>query len=214
MFKNKDREEILEIFKEYNYQLAKYNKNDIIALEYEPCNKIGLIISGSIDIKRILSSNNVIHLSSLSSRNLFGEVIAFSDINLYPATVISTTSSEILFINKVNFIKFCTDNTNFLNSFLNDLTNKIIALNKSITTLSLTSIRQKISNFLLNEYKIQGSVFIRLNMTKQKLSEILGIPRPSLSRELINMKDLGIIDYSRDFIKILDKEELENLLNQ
>ena len=29
MFKNKDREEILEIFKEYNYQLAKYNKNDI-----------------------------------------------------------------------------------------------------------------------------------------------------------------------------------------
>ena len=44
MFKNKDREEILEIFKEYNYQLAKYNKNDIIALEYEPCNKIGLII--------------------------------------------------------------------------------------------------------------------------------------------------------------------------
>ena len=214
MFKNKDREEILEIFKEYNYQLAKYNKNDIIALEYEPCNKIGLIISGSIDIKRILSSNNVIHLSSLSSGNLFGEVIAFSDINLYPATVISTTSSEILFINKVNFIKFCTDNTNFLNSFLDDLTNKIIALNKSITTLSLTSIRQKISNFLLNEYKIQGSVFIRLNMTKQKLSEILGIPRPSLSRELINMKDLGIIDYSRDFIKILDKEELENLLNQ
>jgi len=51
-------------------------------------------------------------------------------------------------------------------------------------------------------------------MTKQKLSEILGVPRPSLSRELINMKDLGIIDYSRDFIKILNKEELENLLTQ
>ena len=113
-----------------------------------------------------------------------------------------------------DFVKFCTDNTNFLNSFLNDLTNKIITLNKSITTLSLTSIRQKISNFLLNEYKVQGSVFIKLNMTKQKLSEILGVPRPSLSRELINMKDLGIIDYSRDFIKILNKEELENLLTQ
>ena len=51
-------------------------------------------------------------------------------------------------------------------------------------------------------------------MTKQKLSEILGIPRPSLSRELINMKELGIIDYSRDFIKILDKKKLEDLLTQ
>ena len=196
MFKDKDRKEILELFKGYNYQLINFNKNDIIALEYEPCNKIGLIISGTIDIKRMLASNNALHLSSLTSGNLFGEVIAFSDINVYPATVISTTSSEILFINKADFIKFCTDNT------------------KSITTLSLTSIRQKISNFLLNEYKVQGSVFIKLNMTKQKLSEILGVPRPSLSRELINMKDLGIIDYSRDFIKILNKEELENLLTQ
>ncbi|CED93067.1 MULTISPECIES: Crp/Fnr family transcriptional regulator [Romboutsia] len=214
MFKDKDKDEILELFKGYNYQLINFNKNDIVALEYEPCNKIGLIISGIIDIKRMLSSNNTIHLSSLSSGSLFGEVIAFSDINIYPATVISSTSSEIMFINKIDFIKFCTDNTTFLNCFLNDLTNKIITLNKSITTLSLTSIRQKISNFLLNEYKVQGSIFIKLNMTKQKLSEILGIPRPSLSRELINMKELGIIDYSRDFIKILDKKKLEDLLTQ
>lgn len=213
MFKNKNREEILQLFKGYDYQLINFNKNDIIALEYEPCNKIGLIISGIIDIKRTLTSNNTIHLSSLSTGNLFGEVIAFSDVNLYPATVISATASEILFINKNSFIKFCTNNTDFLSSFLNDLTNKIILLNNSITTLSLTSIRQKISNFLLKEYKIQKSVFIKLNMTKQKLSEILGVPRPSLSRELINMKDLGIIDYSKDFIKILDINKLENLLN-
>ena len=49
-------------------------------------------------------------------------------------------------------------------------------------------------------------------MTKQKLSEVLGIPRPSLSRELINMKNDNIIDYSKDFIKILDKDKLESIL--
>ena len=36
MFKDKDRKEILELFKGYNYQLINFNKNDIIALEYEP----------------------------------------------------------------------------------------------------------------------------------------------------------------------------------
>ena len=72
MFKDKDKDEVLELFKGYNYQLINFNKNDIIALEYEPCNKIGLIISGIIDIKRMLSSNNTIHLSSLSSGSLFG----------------------------------------------------------------------------------------------------------------------------------------------
>lgn len=49
-------------------------------------------------------------------------------------------------------------------------------------------------------------------MTKQKLSEILDIPRPSLSMELINMKKDNLIDYSKDFIKIIDKDKVESIL--
>lgn len=79
MFKNKTKEEIINFFKDYNYKLIRYSKNDIIALEGSPCTKVGLIISGNIDIKRILTSNNTIHLSSFRRGNLFGEVIAFSD---------------------------------------------------------------------------------------------------------------------------------------
>ncbi len=212
MFKNKTRKEIIDFFNEYNYQIVNYSKNDIIALEGSPCTKVGLVLSGSIDVKRILTSNSTIHLSSFRSGNLFGEVIAFSDTKEYPATVISATNSEVMFISKNDFIKFCTNNPDFLTMFLNELTNKIINLNKSITSLSLTSIRHKICNYLLTEYKYQNSLFIKLNMTKQKLSEVLGIPRPSLSRELINMKNDNIIDYSKDFIKILDKDKLESIL--
>lgn len=212
MFKNKTKDEILHLFNGYNYSLISFKKNDIIALEYTPCNKIGLILFGSIDIKRIINSNNIVHITSLKSGNLFGEIIAFSDIKVYPSTVVASSNSEILFISKDDFINFCTHNSYFLNMFLNDLSNKIITLNKSITTLSLNTIRKKICNYLLNEYNYQNSKFIKLNMTKQKLSEILGIPRPSLSRELINMKELGVIDYSRDFIKILNVEELNNIL--
>ena len=55
---------------------------------------------------------------------------------------------------------------------------------------------------------------IKLKMTKEKIAESLGITRPSLSRELINMKNEGLIDYSRNHIKILDLEEIENALIQ
>lgn len=212
MFKNNTKKEIFKFFKDINYKLVDFSKNDIIALENSPCEKIGLILDGHIDIKRILTSNSIIHVSSFGPGHLFGEIIAFSDANVYPATVISSTNSTIMYIDKSDFIKFCTTHSEFLKMFLNDLTNKIITLNKSITGLSFNTIRQKISNFLINENKIQGSNFIKLNMTKQKLSEVLGVPRPSLSRELINMKKLGIIDYSKDFIKILDIDALENIL--
>lgn len=214
MFKNYDKNSILDFFEDTNYKIANYSKNDIIALESNPCNKVGIILEGTIDIKRILTSNSTIHLTSLSIGNLFGEIIAFSDTHKYPATVISATNSSVLFIAKEDFINYCATHPYFLEMFLNDLTNKILLLNSSIATLSLTSIRQKLSNFIINQYKSQGSFFIKLNMTKQKLSESLGIPRPSLSRELINMKNLGLIDYSKDFIKILDINGLEEILMQ
>lgn len=212
MFLSKNENEILNLLNGTKYTICNYSKNEIIALENSPCERIGLILEGCIDVKRILTSNSIIHLSSFTKGNLFGEIIAFSNVNKYPATVISNTNSKILFIKKNDFINFCTTHPDFLEIFLNDLTNKILKLNNSITNLSLTSIRQKISNYLISEFKVQGNNFIKLNMTKQKLSEVLGVPRPSLSRELMNMKDLGLIDYSKDFIKIIDLDGLESIL--
>lgn len=211
MFENKSQEYILDLFKDANYVIKNYSKNDIIALEGDTCTSIGLILDGNIDIKRMLGSK-IIHVSSFGKGHIFGEVIVFSDINLYPATVISSTASKIMFINKDNFIKFCTFHKDFLEMFLNDLSNKIFVLNSSITNLTFNSIKQKICNFIITEYKLQNSKTIDLKMTKEKIAESLGITRPSLSRELINLKDMGLIDYSRNHIKILDLEEIENML--
>ena len=201
MFKNKSEEYILEVFKDANYTIKNYSKNDIIALEGDICTCVGLILEGSIDIKRTLGTK-VIHVSSFTKGHIFGEVIAFSDINLYPATVISASSSKIMFISKDNFIKYCTSHKDFLERFLNDLTNKIFVLNKSITNLTFNSIRQKICNFLITEYKLQKSYNIKLKMTKEKIAESLGITRPSLSRELINMKDEGLDLHIGDMVYV------------
>ncbi len=213
MFKNKSEEYLLDLFKDANYIIKSYSKNDIIAMEGDTCTSIGLILDGNIDIKRMLGTK-VIHVSSFGKGHIFGEVIAFSDVNLYPATVMSSTTSKVMFISKDNFIKFCTSHEDFLGMFLNDLSNKIFVLNKSITNLTFSNVRQKICNFLISEYKLQNSENIKLKMTKEKIAESLGITRPSLSRELINMKDMGLIDYSRSHIKILDLEEVENILTE
>ena len=213
MFRDKTKDEILELFSNVDrLEIINYNKNDIIAIEGAPCTSVGLILDGHIDIKKIINSNTTVHLSSFYRGHLFGEIVAFSDVSEYPATIIAASSSVILFVPKKAFIEFCITHPDFLDRFLNDLTNKILTLNKTITNLSFSSIRQKISNYLLTEYKIQNTNFIKISMTKQKLSESLGIPRPSLSRELKNMKELGIIDFSKDFIKLINIEELENIV--
>ena len=210
-FSFKTREGNITFFEDSTYTISKYNKNDIIAIEGSPCDKVGLILQGSIDVKRVHEPVIMLYIC-LICKCLFGEIIAFSDTNAYPATIMASSNCEIMFIHKTSFIIFCTKNPDFLDMFLNDLSNKIIQLNNSIKNLSFSSIRQKLSNYLITQHTIQKSKFIKLGITKQKLSEMLGIPRPSLSRELMKMKSDGLIDYLKDTIKILDIETLEELL--
>ena len=156
MFSSMTKEEILNFFKDTYYQVKSFSLNDIIALEGEECVAIGIILSGSVDVKRMLS-NKIIQMTSFGPGHLFGEVIIFSDVNKYPATVISSSKSEVLFISRENFKQFTYTHPDFLEMFLRDLSNKILTLNKSIERLSYNSIRQKISNYILDEYKKQNT---------------------------------------------------------
>ena len=214
MFKNLTKKEILNLFKDSKYKIKKYNKEDIIALEGHPCNSIGLILEGGVDIKRFLPGDKIILMSSFSKGNLFGEVITFSDINIYPATVISNSKTEVMFIDKYDFIDFCSNHKNILISFLNDISNKIVELNKTVKNISFVSIRQKIVSFLLDQYNLQNSNFIKMPKTKTKLAEMLGVPRPSLSREFINMKNDNLIDYTNDYVKLLDIKKLKDIITE
>lgn len=99
-----------------------------------------------------------------------------------------------------------------INNFVGVLSNRILMLNERITTLSYDTIRKKIIDILLFEYKKQHSFNIILPYSRKKMAEILNIPRPSLSRELSNMKEEKLIDFYRNRFKILDLESLEDEL--
>lgn len=208
------KKDILEYFKDTIHTIASYDKDSIIALEGENCNHVGVVLSGTVDIKKISTSDKVVIMAHLSIGDLFGEIVAFADVKQYPATVIASTKCEVMFVNPNEFVKFYSHNPEFLSSFLGDLCNKILTLNNTIRNLSFVSIRHKIVNYILDQYKLQNNVFVDLSISKQRLSEYLGIPRPSLSRELMNMKNDGLIDYDRNIVKIIDLEGLENILTQ
>jgi len=52
---------------------------------------------------------------------------------------------------------------------------------------------------------------IALNMTKKEWADIMGVQRPSLSRELLRMKEDGLIDYNYNFIFIKNLQEIYNI---
>lgn len=212
LFKNLKENEIEDIINSIIYTIKTYEKDDVIAIENDDCSSLGIILSGNIEIHKPFPSGKVVTINHFSAGNVFGEALVFSKKHKYPATIISIDNSKVMYIKREDIVNMMTNNPKIINNFMGVLSNRILMLNDRLTNLSYDSLRKKIANILLNEYKKQNSTDIILPYSRKKMAEILNIPRPSLSRELVNMKDEGIIDFNKNRVKILDIKNLEDSL--
>ena len=163
-------------------------------------------------IQRLYLNGKYIVLNRLNEGDVFGEALVFSKARTYPATVISLNESKVLFIDKSDILKILTKEEKVLENFISLLSNKVFILNSKIKSISFKSVRQKVIGYILNEVKEQKSNSIMLKNTKEEIAALLAIPRPSLSRELINLRNLGYIKFDRKKITVLDIESLEEEL--
>jgi CRP-like cAMP-binding protein len=212
LFREVNPSELKEILNRMKSKIVSYPTEAIIAGEGENCDHIGIILAGEIEIQKIYSSGKTVTMARFQAGNIFGEAIIFSKQHFYPGTVVSRSATKILFLHKTAVIALCRNYPPVLESFMKLLSERILMLNKKITELSLGTIRQKICFFLLEEYKKQKSPLIKLTMSKETLAEHMGIQRPSLSRELIKMREEGLIDFKKKYITIKNLKQLEESL--
>ncbi|MBX9137869.1 MULTISPECIES: Crp/Fnr family transcriptional regulator [unclassified Clostridium] len=205
-------ESIRNVLREIKYYIKTYSKGEIIAHEDDECKSLALVLFGTVEIQRLYSNGKYIVLSRLLQGDVFGEALVFSKSKTYPATVIALNECKVLFINKEDVLKICSYEEKVLENFISLLSDKVFILNSKIKSISFKSLRQKVINYILNEIKDQKSNSIILNNTKEEIASLLGIPRPSLSRELISLRDLGYIEFDRKIIRVLDVESLEEEL--
>ncbi len=205
-------EEIASLMDGINYSIRCYDDGDIIAIEGDPCSSLSIILSGDVEIHKPFSSGKIVTISHFKSGNIFAESLVFSDVKEYPATVVSSSQSCIMNIPRFELIQMLSRHPKVLENFAGVLSRRIHMLNDRITSLSLDSTRKKIVNILLLELGRQKSQYLLLPYSRKKMAELLNIPRPSLSRELMKMREEGLIDFYKNRIKILDLNNLEEEL--
>lgn len=214
LFRNLRIENIEALLRFFKYKVETYKKNSLIAQEDDFCDSIGVVISGTVELQTIYPSGKVSTLTQLHPGNTFGEAILFASYSEYPQSVTSVTKSEILFIKKEEVVHMLTHHPIVLENFLTLISNKMIMLNRKVKILSFDTIRQKICDFLIKEYKIQRTLKIQVKLSRKHMAEHMAVQRPSLSRELIKMEQEGLIEYDKDTITIIDLDLLEMELLQ
>mgnify|MGYP000412775938 CR=1 FL=1 len=192
--------------------LKLYSRDQIIAFEEDPCQAIGVVIEGSIHIQRIFPSGKSITIETLRPGDSFGEALLFANQGVYPATLIAPEDCQVLFIPKEEVLLLLEKSAAFRANMLRSLSNRILLLNRRIKGLTLGTVRQKVANYLLEEWARQKRTQLVMTWARHELADALGIPRPSLSRELIAMREEGWIHFDRKTITILNLAALRSSL--
>ena len=211
LFKNLSDQELNQFLITSGYHISDFQTGQIIALEGERLTQIGLVLEGTIEVQKNYPSGKMVVVNRLKAGGVFGEVVIFSDKKVYPSTIYSATRSKIMLIDKENVLKICLQNGKFLNNLLQLLSEKILVLNHRLHILSGETIRQKICLYLLEQYQKQKTLSIPIHISRETMAEQFGITRPSLSRELGNMKRDGMIDFDKKHIIIKDLASLKQL---
>lgn len=85
----------------------------------------------------------MVTINHFKAGNIFGEALVFSGRHVYPATIISSNQSEIMYIKREEIVKMMTFNPQVIENFMGVLSNRILMLNNRITNLSYDTLRKK-----------------------------------------------------------------------
>lgn len=192
-----------------------YPKNSYITIGGEPFTGLGVLLSGEASVikENIAGNRNVITV--LKTGNIFGEMIAFSSKQDWPASVFAQTACSVIFLapDKItgSCANACTGHTQLIKNMLSILSEKALLLNRKVDYLTISSMREKISTYLLEQYKVSGKNVFTLSLNRNDLADFLNVSRTALSREMGRMRDEGFIEFYRSSIKIHDLETLKKL---
>lgn len=189
------------------YHIGSYKKGEIIVLEEEHIQHIGILMSGAVDmIKEDLWGNKTM-LIRMRKGELFGETFACGDDTSSVVTFMASGDAEILFIPFRRVMQTCTMACAFhhrlIENMIRIIANKSRDLMRKVEVISKRTLREKILAYLSLQAQINEHRYFEIPLGRVELAEFLCADRSALTRELSKMRDEGLIDYDKNCFRIL-----------
>jgi len=193
------------------HHFRKYNAGSMISQSGEPVNSLMVVMNGVVKGEMVDYAGRVIKIEDIAAPGALASAFMFGNRNRFPVNVIAITDTELLIIDKPEFLKLLMSKDKILINFLDMISNRSQFLSEKIKFLNFKTIKAKLAHYILQKAGKEGSSII-LDMTQNELAEFFGVARPSVARALGDLEDDGLLIADRKNIKILDKKGLSDLI--
>lgn len=220
LFSSMDRKELISLLTCMNPLIRHYEKGETIGCPGQELHSLPLLLSGEVSVYKEEEIENIdtdeseknnnneeTLMAKFSQGHLFGEIGALSGEHKWPAYARASEECEVIYLPLSHIVSICSkgccSHKDLVKNLLALMAERTMLLIRRVEYLSLTGIRSRIFRFLRDEKKRTGSPTIHCAMNREELARFLGVTRPSLSREMSNMKNEGLIDYYKNTIRLL-----------
>ncbi len=201
-------------------RVEEFDREEYIFTQGEKPRWLYLILDGTVVLEQSNAAGRQTYAEQLRERQQFGVIDLFLERDQYTYSARAKTKVRVLAVSKHFFYGTCQKNCAHHNKILFNMM-RIFAEEaeknaRTIQLLTCGSLRQRIALYLLQNSRDGRQV--EMVMNREELAARLNTARPSLSRELSQMQEEGILKLNgRRSIAILDeprlREDLEGLFD-
>jgi len=184
-----------------------YKKDDYIIETGSDVTSFGIVIDGlCCSFKWDATGRRVIY-SFVKGGGVIGVMVAAKDGHPSPVSVQAVEDSVILMVPFAKLItrcgKNCPSHEQLLRNYIGVVAEKGLELYERLDCLLSPTIREKVFTYLTRLSREQDSKTFLVPMDRNGMAEYLNIERSALSRALSQMKKEGLIDYRKNYFKLL-----------
>ena len=195
----------------------KFENGNLIFLEESEGKNLFFVIEGSVKVTRLSKDGREVILAMLNAGDFFGEM-SLLDGKARSANVIALEKTEVLSLNRDDFLVVLHDYPKIAIQLLKEMTSRLRKSDRQIVSLSLSDAEKRIALCIVRFADEQGvikngQVTIPKIPIQQDIANMAGTSRETVSRAMSllteekyierNGKELKILNY-KSFIKEFD----------
>ena len=178
-----------------------YKKGATVYTQGDLCQSLDIVQMGSLVAYSLAQNGSELIISEFVKDSIIGANLLFGDIGRYPMNIYCVADCELFHIPKEQVELLLLDHQLAMN-FIKSISLNSQVMNRKIAMYTQKTLRENIMDYLNALAASQGTKTIRLPISKKQLADALGVQRPSLFRELKQMKSEGLIEVKNREIQV------------
>jgi len=188
-------------------------KGDILFHKGDEGTALYAILQGCIKIIVPTPSGGKITVAILNDGDFFGEMALLDDMPR-SADAVALEETRLAVLDRNDFLEFLTRHERAVRAILNALSLRLRKTDDLLSEICFLNLSERLAKRLLELARgdvdgVPWDAVLAIRMSQKELSNLLGVSRESVNKELKILRDKGIVRTARGRIIILDRERLK-----